>query len=357
MDRAHFFALTAFFSIVLMLYLVYSIVAPFLAPIGWAGVIGILTFPLFKRLRSRLAGRQQTAAAVMTVAVVFVLVLPVIGMVFLLVRETAAAYLFLERLSADGGRHLFENIQAHPLLKPWIERLNAWFGPFTLELDAALFPQMKEIAATVLNYSKAVAKNVLFFVLKLILMVISLFFIYRDGEGFQRQLLSVIPLDESHKRVLVDTVKRVVMAVVYGVFLTCLVQGVLGGIGFWAAGLPSPPLFGAIMAVCALVPVVGTALIWLPAAGYLFLSGEVVKGVGLMLWGALVVSSIDNLIRPFFISGKARLSVLVIAIGGLGGLVSFGLLGVVIGPLVLALFLALFEIYRAEVVTDGSDKG
>lgn len=349
MDRSHFYALAAFFFFALMLYVVYAIVSPFLAPLGWAAVIGILTFPLYRRLRRRCGGQETLAAGVMTPAVVMTLVIPVTGLTFFLIHEATLAYTFLEKIAADGGQSLLDGIQHHPFISRVLAVLEPYTGPLSLEIDTRVLPEVKEVAATVLGYSKEIAKNFFLFTLKLILMVITLFFIYRDGERIQRHFLAVVPLTAAHKEMLVETVRRVLTAVMYGVFLTCLVQGALGGIGFWAAGLPAPALFGAIMAVCALIPVVGTGLIWLPGALYLILNGEVAKGVGLMVWGLVAVSSIDNVIRPFFISGKAKLPVLVIAIGGLGGLAAFGVLGAVVGPIVLALFLALFDIYRREV--------
>lgn len=357
MDRGHFLALLGFLTVTLVLYLVYAIVAPFLAPLGWAAVIGVLTFPLYRKLRAVVGGRELLAAGVMTPAVVITLVVPVIGLTFFIVQEATLAYQFLERVAADGGEAVLAKIRAHHLIHPWITRIEAYTGPLSLEIDTTFLPEVKEVAAKVLGYSKEAVKNAFLFILKIILMVIALFFIYLDGERVQRRVLAIIPLPEQHKAELTDTVRRVLTAVMFGVFLTCLVQGALGGIGLLVAGIPSPVLFGAMMAVCALIPMVGTALIWLPAATYLLLNGEVARGVGLMIWGFAVVSSIDNVIRPFFISGKAKLPVLVIAIGGLGGLASFGLLGAVIGPLVLALFLALFDMYQKEMTGSGGSAG
>ncbi|RNC67513.1 MAG: AI-2E family transporter [Desulfuromonadales bacterium] len=349
MDRGHFYALATFAFLALMLYLVYTVVSPFMAPLGWAGVIGVLTFPLYRRLRARLRTGDTVAASVMTPAVVVTLVVPVIALTLFLVKEATLAYGFLERVAADGGQAALQSLHDHPLLAPWVRRLEAYTGPLSLEIDTTVLPEVKEVAAKVLGYSRELIKNMFLFAIKLIMMVIALFFIYRDGERVQRHVLAIIPLSEGHKELLTETVRRVIGAVMFGVFLTCLVQGALGAAGFLVVGLPSPVLFGAIMSVCALIPVFGTGLIWLPAAVYLLLNGEVARGVGLMAWGFLVVSSIDNFIRPFFISGKAKLPVLVIAIGGLGGLAAFGLLGAVVGPIILALFLALFDMYRVEV--------
>jgi predicted PurR-regulated permease PerM len=161
---------------------------------------------------------------------------------------------------------------------------------------------------------------------------------------------SVVPFPEENRTVVVGTVKRVLSAVIYGVFLTCLVQGLLAGIGYWIFDLPSPLLFGALTAVAALIPFVGTALVWVPAVGYFLLEGEVSRGLFLFLWCFALVVPADNLIRPFFISGRGQLSLLVVALGLLGGLAAFGFVGIVIGPLVLSLFRAFLDIYRGQFV-------
>jgi len=142
-------------------------------------------------------------------------------------------------------------------------------------------------------------------------------------------------------------------AVMYGIVLTCLVQGTLGGLGFWVAGLPSPILFGALMAICALIPIIGTALIWLPGALYLLMHGQTMYALLLIAWGVVVVSGIDNIIRPLFISGIAKLHILIIVLGVLGGILAFGITGVVAGPVILALVLVFFEESRQETALPG----
>ena len=138
----------------------------------------------------------------------------------------------------------------------------------------------------------------------------------------------------------------------YGIVLTCIVQGILGGIGFAIAGVPSPVFFGAVMIVCAFIPLVGTALVWVPAALYLLATDHVGKGLFLVVWGVLVISSIDNFIRPFFISGKAKIPLLVILLGVLGGLATMGFLGVIVGPLLFAVSLELARVYRTDIIAN-----
>jgi predicted PurR-regulated permease PerM len=181
-------------------------------------------------------------------------------------------------------------------------------------------------------------------------MVMALFYIYKDGEVLLEKFWSVVPIPDENRTVVAGTVKRVLSAIVYGIFLTCLVQGLLAGIGYWLFDLPLPLLFGALTAVAALIPVVGTALIWVPAAGYLLMGGKVSQGLLLALWCFALVVPADNLIRPFFISGRGQLSLLVVALGLLGGLAAFGFLGIILGPLILALFGAFLDIYRGQLV-------
>jgi len=349
MDRGVFFALMAFSFMLGFLYLVFTILSPFLDTLGWAAVIGVSTFPIYRRLRKRLGGRETLAASIMTPAVVLTLIIPFTGFLILLGGETSNVYQYLERAASDGLPPSLDRLMAHPRLAPLFAKVRPFLDSVEPDLRATVLPAVKQAASYLLGYSTAVIKNLFLLVIKLALMVITLFFLYRDGESFLGRVLSVLPLREGDAGKLLDTVKRVLSAVIYGIFLTCLVQGILGGIGFWFSGLPSPIVFGALMTVTALIPGVGTALVWLPGALYLILQGEVLKGVILMAWGALVVGMIDNLIRPLFISGKAHLPILVIAIGVLGGIFSMGPLGVVAGPIILAVFMAVFDIYSQRV--------
>lgn len=352
MDRKLFLTLLVFSFTLFLLYQAYTIIAPFLAPLVLAGVIAITTNSLHQRLLRRM-NRENTAAFLMTTAVIVVCVAPLVGLTFLLSQEAAQVYKRLEETASSGTPGLYDSISRHPRITPWLERLAPFLGQFELDIPGATVAIVRKFISSIVNYSGEMAKNIFGFIFKLIMLIIALFFIYRDGDRMQRQFWSVVPLDAAKKQVMIDTIKRVLSAIMYGIFLACIVQGTLGGIGFWIAGLPAPLLFGAGMAVCALIPVVGTALIWAPGALYLLLQGRPLMGLFLLVWGAVAISSIDNIIRPFFISGKARLSVLVIALGILGGIVSFGFAGIVIGPVVLALFIALFEVYRTEMFPGG----
>jgi predicted PurR-regulated permease PerM len=350
MDRALFKTILACGGAVLFLYLLYAILSPFLSLMIWAGALGSVTYPLYQRLLSRCRQQEIICAALMTTAVTLALVLPMIGLMVALSHEVAVAYHYLERLTAGNDGLTLERLLQHPALAPVLERLQPLIGPINLELDSILLPTVKQGLSVMLNYSTGIVKNLLNFVLKMVLLVITLFFIYKDGAYFMQRCWQLLEFSPQLQDRIVDTVGRVLRAVMYGVILTCMVQGTLGGLGFWVTGLPSPLLFGTLMAFCAPIPFVGTALIWLPGVVYLLAQGQTAAGVGLAIWGALMVSSIDNVLRPLFISTNAKLPILLIVFGVLGGFLAFGLSGVVAGPLVLALVLVLLDAYRADSI-------
>ena len=350
MDRSLFITLLTYTFALLLMYLLHAILSPFLGTLVWAAAIGVITYPLYERLLARYKGREITAAALLTAAVVLAVIIPLIGLIFTISHEAALAYQYLEASTAGGSSLALGNLLNHPAVIPWLEKIRPLTSSLNLDLDAMLLPTVKKGIAAMLNYSTGILKNFFGFLFKLILMVIALFFFYKDGARFLERFLLVVAIRDGLMTTIIDTIKRVLGAVMYGIVLTCLVQGTLGGLGFWAAGLPSPILFGALMAICALIPVIGTALIWLPGALYLLMQGQTIHALLLIAWGAVVVSGIDNIIRPLFISGIAKLHILVIVLGVLGGLLAFGITGVVAGPVILALALVFFEESRQKPV-------
>lgn len=343
MDRTLFITLLAYTVTVLFMYLLFSILSPFFAVLVWAGAICGITYPLYEKLLARCHGREIAAAALMTAAVVLALIVPLLGLLFSLTREASLAYQYLGQASDGASGHGLADILNHPQVDLWREKLKPLTGPLDLDLHEMVLPAIKNGISSILNYSTGIVKNSLEFLLKVVLMLITLFFVYKDGRRFLQRFWLVVPVGETLKATLVETVTRVLWAVMYGVIMTCVVQGALGGLGFWVAGLPSPFLFGTLMAICAPIPFIGTALIWLPGAIYLLMQGQTMPGLLLMAWGGLVVSGIDNVIRPLFISGKAKLPILIIVFGVLGGFWAFGLSGVVSGPVILAIIMVFLD--------------
>jgi predicted PurR-regulated permease PerM len=214
--------------------------------------------------------------------------------------------------------------------------------------DLALL--QKKLMATLTTSGQALTSRVvgigqvtLDFVVAFFLMMYTLFFLFRDGEQITQSISRAIPLHPQHTRRLLQQFATVVRATVKGNIVLALVHGALGGIAFAVLGLPGAILWGAVMALLSLLPAVGAAMVWAPVAAYYFLSGEVIKGVGLVVWGTLVIGLVDNFLRPRLVGKDTRMPDYLVLIATLGGIAIFGLNGFVIGPVIAAIFLVSWE--------------
>jgi len=340
--------------LVFLVYLVYRLAQPFLAAVGFGAILTVITFPLYERLRQRLGGREGTAATLMVLLVLFLLVVPALGLLGALSQQATEAYHWLGKAAARDNpmQPLLDKLDAyrsHPVLGRLVEWLRPQLEAFAAGAKQTVPEGMKKVIGTVTGMLTSFLANVLTFLLNLILALAALGIFYTRGEPLLREAAALVPLPRERSRELLARLGEVTKAVVKGVGLTCLAQGALGGVGFWVAGLPSPLLFGTVMAFMALIPVVGTAIVWLPGVLYLFFTGQTTWAVGLLLWSALVVGNIDNVLRPLLIGGKAGMPLPLLIVGIIGGLFSFGLLGLVIGPLVLTVLLFVLEEYHRTV--------
>jgi predicted PurR-regulated permease PerM len=355
MDRKLFLTLLAFAGLALLLYLLGAILEPFLVPLAWAGVIAIATFPLYERLLGRLGNREGRTAGVMVLGVALILIVPAAVLAFLLAEEAGRLYRTLNEATAGGELVDVAGLQRHPAFGPPVRKVVEGLGRLGVNLDANLAPAAKGAMKFVANYAASAVKNVLLFLLQLFIVVFSLFFLYRDGRRIQRGFWSALPVEEEQKRVLEGIVARILPSVLTGVLLTALVQGILGGIGFWIGGLPSPIFFGAMICVASLLPLVGTMLVWLPGALYLLFQGKTWGGIFLLAWGFFVVGSSDNILRPLLSRRQSGLPVSLLMLGSLGGLFAFGLVGVILGPVVIGISLVLLEMFKTPAPAAPAD--
>jgi len=347
MDRGVFFALLYFTAVVLVAGLMLLLLSPFLGAIAWAGVIALAAQPVHRWLLRKVGGRTNVAAGLATLAAVLVIAVPFMVLAILFAGEAVGVLSTLESAIQTGRIPGWEHVQSNPSFL----KLMAHLEPYLKDTDfqASAMATMRGMTGLAVQVSKAVLLNFFSALLQFFVMVMVLFFAFRDGAEVVKQAWAVVPLKARDKEVIGDTVRRVVNAVLYGIVLTCIVQGILGGIGFAMVGLPSPVFFGALMILAAFIPIVGTGLVWVPGVLYLLAIGDYGRAGILTLWCLAVVTSIDNFVRPFFISGKAKIPILVVALGVLGGLLSLGFLGVILGPLMFAVALELFRIYREEI--------
>lgn len=316
----------------------YAVLKPFLVPVIWAFILAYVTWPLFLQLRRLLRERVTLSALIMTLAVSAAFVVPVLWVVSLLRVEVAAGYAELNAFLASRPR-LPQALAGIPwlgdVLQDFIDRMGRDPEALKNELGVLVDQSLGEIRTILGGVGRNVAKT--FFSL------LTLFFMYRNGEAVALQVRDVLErLIGERVHAYLTAIGDTTRAVVYGIVLAALAQGILAGLGYWVAGLQAPALFGAATALIALVPF-GAPLIWVSAGVWLLLTDRTVAGAGLLLWGVLVVSWVDNLVRPLVISNATRIPFLLVMFGVLGGIAVFGLVGLFIGPVILAVLMAVWR--------------
>ena len=321
------------------------ILLPFYGTILWGTIFALLFTPLYRWWLPRLR-RQRTTAALLTLLIVLVMViLPFALVTAALAQEAAAVYQRMESGAWNPAVYLQSLFDAVPA---WLTGpLNSLgltdFAALQRKMVAVLTQGSQLIAAQALS----IGFDTFDFVARVFIMLYLAFFLIRDGDAVMRALRRAIPLAPEHQRELAGKFVTVTRAVVKGNLLVALIQGLLGGLAFWFLGVQSALLWAVLMAVLSLLPAVGAALVWGPVAIYLFVNGGVWQGLALAAYGVLVIGLVDNLLRPLLVGKETRMPDYLVMISTLGGLSVFGINGFVLGPVIAALFIAVWHIYAA----------
>ncbi|MBA4253017.1 MAG: AI-2E family transporter [Comamonadaceae bacterium] len=328
------------------------VLQPFLTAVAWAAILVYVSWPLYERLVRRFNGRRGWAAFAMTMALAVVLVAVPLWLLLMMQREGTGALSDAMAL-LRAGVELPQPLAAIPVLGPWLQEQLVVIGGDRQELGrylAALGEQWGQwLGARAVGLLGDLGMNALRFAIALL----TAFFLFRDGEQlFQESRQVLRGLLGNRVQAYFDAVGNTTRAVVYGLLLAGVAQGFVAGLGYWAVGISAPVFWGAATALLALIPF-GAILIWMPMALWLLLTGYVAAGIGLLLWGMLAVSWIDNLVRPLIISGVSKVPFLIVLFGVLGGLGAFGLIGLFVGPVILAVLLAVWREWAATTA-DGS---
>jgi predicted PurR-regulated permease PerM len=317
----------------LAFYLCWLIARPFLPAITWALALAVVAYPLHRRLERHLP--PGLAAFVSVVLITIILLAPGFSLVQQIVSEASdrlralAQDLNLLQVREAAGRYSFTRG-----LLAWMES--------NLDIDE----QVRKLAGAFAAQLPAALRGSIQFVTQFAIMLVMLFYFLRDHEAVVGYLRRLVPLSTTETAEIFRRLSETIQATLYGSLVVKLVQGLLGGLMFWALGLPAAALAGAAMAVLAMIPVVGTSLVWGPAAVVLFVEGNWIKAVILVAWGGLVVSLIDNVLYPLVIAGGLRLHTLAVFVAVLGGLAAFGIAGAVLGPIILATTTALLDVWH-----------
>jgi predicted PurR-regulated permease PerM len=343
MKREHVFLIFILFLTFLSIYLLYQILSPFLSSIVWAILLAMILYPLFKKLHNFLKERGVLSALIMTLLVLVVIVLPFTLLMASLASDVVSFYHQVEEMIKTGQlQAYFESVKEIPVLKSILARAGKHIDLDPLPL---LLKNVNQISTFIFNQTTILLKGFSTFVAGFFFTLLSLYYLFKDGSTLFEGLKEAVPLPSKEKELLILRFKDMIHATMYGGILIALIQGVLGGLSFWILGLPSPIFWGTVMGLLSFIPIGGTALIWGPAAIILLIGGAVLKGIVLVGIGVFVISMVDNLLRPFFISTRTNIHPLLLFFAVLGGVQAFGLIGVIAGPLIATLFLTLIEIY------------
>lgn len=319
------------------------ILAPFFGAVFWGTILAILFQPVQRWLAAYFGKRRNLAALVTMALIILIVILPLVFVTATLVQEIAYVYQELKTLQPNYTQYFQEFIHALPTS---IQRLLAKYGLTNIPgIQRKLTDGAAQISQFVATQAVSIGQNTFQFVVSFGVMLYLVFFLLRDGGEIGRRVRRALPLDEEHKNLLLTKFTTVVRATVKGNIAVALVQGALGGLIFWILGIQGVILWGSLMAFLSLLPAIGAGLVWVPAAIYFVMIGEIWKCVILVAFCVGVIGMVDNLLRPLLVGKDTKMPDWVVLISTLGGMALFGINGFVIGPLVAALFMASWHIF------------
>ncbi len=333
-----------FYGVVILLgYFLVRIVAPFFAPLGWAAVLAIFVYPWHERLVPRYG--YARAAALSTAVVTLLIVGPGLVVLAAFVGESRAALAELDREALAG--------QLAVAQAAW-DRIRVPIpGASSVDLGSLIDDAISRTGGFLAARVGSLLANIVVLLFQLFVTLFALFFFLRDADTIMRELRRALPFEELRRERMIRQTRDLVSANIAAGLLIASLQGLAGGVVFALLGLGAPVFWGVMMGFLALLPFVGTWIVWVPAAVWLLATGQIVKGVILAVLGATLVGSIDNFLRPAILSGRAQMNGLLMFISLLGGVSVFGLLGIVLGPLITAIVIGLFEAYSSPVELAG----
>jgi predicted PurR-regulated permease PerM len=334
----------------LVLYLCVLILRPFAAVIAWSSILSIAFYPVHRRLTER-TGRPSVSALLTSILVVVTILIPLAFIAGLAVNQFLSLRSYVQETFKEG----FDPSAVEPL-----QRLLDWLS-LTFRLDTSQFvnwltENASRLGGAIGGFTLTLVANLSTGLVSFVFTIFAMFFLFRDGDRIVRRIPDLLPLEQARSQAALERVRDVIYASVYGVFVIAVLQGLLCALMFWMLGIPSAVLWGVVTVLTSVLPLVGSAAVWVPGTIYLLATGRWPQAIVLAVWGAVVIGSVDNFLRPKLVGGQVGLSELVMFFSLLGGMQLFGLLGIVLGPVLFAIagsiFTALSE--DREATAEGS---
>ncbi|WP_308365009.1 MULTISPECIES: AI-2E family transporter [unclassified Microbulbifer] len=335
------------FALLLVTLAFALLLKPFFTPIFWACAITLIFYPVYRRLLRRYPNWRNAMALLTLLLCVVAVVIPVLAVASSFINEGVNLYQKIQSGEIDLSQQLEKMHSAFPGINLLLERI----GIDLDQLKERLLSGVMSAGGFLAKNALALGQNTLNFFIMLGLMLYLTFFLLRDGDKLVALLIRALPLGDEREHLLLAKFAEVTRATIKGNLVVAVTQGTLGGLIFWILGLPAPLLWGVVMTLLSLLPAVGAALIWFPAALYLYATGEPVKATVLIVYGITVVGLVDNVLRPILVGRDTKLPDYIVLFSTVGGLMMFGISGFAIGPLLAALFMAFWEIFIREFVS------
>ena len=352
MNRKHLISL---FFIVLLLYILFNVIyilSPFLNPIFWASMITFAFYPFYQQVLKRIA--NTTLSSLVVTLVVFLAAAPLaILCILVAIKEVVHFYEWLSQFIQSGGAERFlQGLREISLIKRLEEMKLIQWDTLKTQLEDIAINSAGSIGNFVLKNATILTKNVITGLFNFLLTFFLIFFLLRDGDKVVRFIREITPLDEETKDEIFHQLSETFSATLRGQILTSLAQAAVLGLVFWILRLPLPGLFAGIAFLASMIPLVGVSSVWVPFCIYLFIGQEYVRATALLALGALVISGIDNVLKPLVIGQKTKLPYSLLFIGILGGIQVYGVMGVFLAPAMLTLFFVLIRIFQRKFYTD-----
>lgn len=354
-NRERLFVIFFFAAYFFLIYQLFLVLAPFLAPLLGAAMLALVVFPLRQFVLRRIPS-PSLASLLITILVMVTVIVPASVLTWILVREAAqmipelAAWLSAQR---SQGWPMTRNGEL-AMLDRLLAATQRFFDMIELDVPRVATETVRELGNQVTSAGATIVRKLFSVVFQLIILLLALFFFLRDGPSMIARLADLVPMEAESKAMVLRGLDRTVVAMVRGTLITASAQGLLVGIGLSVAGIPYPVLLGFVATFLAVVPFVGTAIVWVPAVIYLFMTDQIGAAIGLTVWGVVVVGLIDNLLRPIVVGSHARLPATLLFLGVLGGFQVYGPVGGLISPLLIACVIAFARIYRERYRPPGA---
>jgi predicted PurR-regulated permease PerM len=329
------------FLIALLGYLAYQIMSPFFTAIAWAIVFSIVFYPVYAFILRHV--RVDAVASLITLVLILIVIIgPITYLSSVLINELQHFVNSLDQDKLQSIRNVYEGFRSSALYG----KISIYVGESNLPSEGMVMETIRKIGKGLLENISLRIANVLAIIINFLFMLFTTFFLLKDGARFLTKTRDFLPFSEKHKDRLAKQVKDMIVSTVYGGATVALIQGLLGGMIYYFLGLNSPVMWGTAMSIMSFVPVLGTFSIWGPTAAYLIFQGSMLKGMVLFLFGVVVISMVDNILRPLIIGTRTKMPTILILFSVLGGIRLFGMIGFVMGPLIMAVFISVFEIFR-----------